>query len=272
MGIDDAYLKLPARHLSPPDVWYGWKKRPYYTSGSTWRLDDVEFHEPKSLPALNALDLHEEGKHAYNAGPIAEVFSEILGDFGLKPYVSRLRRLLLPSKDTTTYAEDLKQSLHDALKKMKRSSVVFILLPSPDSWLYTTIKRIADRELGIGTVCAQVAKIQKLTRFRETNVRNEELYGYLANLAMKINLKLGGTNHILPPECFSKRMLEKGKPHMMIMGANVTHPASHSTPGTPSIAAVVASVDPHFTKYPGSMRLQTSKQEVCPAFCSWECY
>lgn len=211
---------------------------------------------------LDVLNVHEDGKHSYDAGPLSEVFRALLVNYGPSPETTQLHKLPLPRKTTTTYMEELKRKLREVFEKMEIFSVVFILLPVSDSWLYTTIKRIADLEFGIGTVCAQIAKIQKITRFGEISLENGELVGFLANLAMKVNLKLGGTNHILPPKRFGKKVLDKGKPCMMIIGADVTHPASQSTPGTPSIAAVVANVDAHFSKYPGSMRLQTPKQEV----------
>lgn len=211
---------------------------------------------------LYVLNIHDEGEPAYYAGPVVEVFLKILQNYGLNSHTSQLQKLPLPSKHTTTYVEDLKQRLQDAFRKMRNSTVIFVLLPDSDSWLYTTIKHIADREFGIGTVCAQIPKIQQMTQSGETSMTNGGLCAFLANLAMKVNLKLGGTNHILPTDRFDTWFTEKGKPHTMVVGADVTHPASHSTPGTPSIAAVVASVDLHFSRYPGSMRLQTSKQEV----------
>ncbi|KAI9813429.1 MAG: hypothetical protein M1827_004104 [Pycnora praestabilis] len=48
----------------------------------------------------------------------------------------------------------------------------------------------------------------------------------------------------------------------MIMGADVTHPGAHSGEGTPSIAAVVATVDERLDNYLGSMHLQKGKIEV----------
>ena len=259
--MDDKFIELPARVLIPPDVIYGWDTCAHYTSISNWSLQGFSFYEPKSLPVLHVLNVHEEGKHAYNAGPIAEVFRKTLERYGLQPHTYQLQDLPLRSKQTTTI-EDLKKRLRRAFRTVKKSKVVLVLLPDSNSWLYTTIKCIADSEFGIGTVCAQIAKIKNLTRSRETSVENRGLFTFLSNLAMKVNIKLGGTNHIVPLGRFTTLLMEKGQPQMMIVGADVTHPASHSTPGTPSIAAVVASVDPNFTRYPGSMRLQTSKQEV----------
>jgi len=43
---------------------------------------------------------------------------------------------------------------------------------------------------------------------------------------------------------------------------DVTHPGPASVPGTPSIAAVVASVDDTFVQFPASMRIQKGKTEM----------
>ena len=48
----------------------------------------------------------------------------------------------------------------------------------------------------------------------------------------------------------------------MLVGIDVTHPGIGSKGGTPSIAAVVASVDDSFVQFPASIRIQESKKEV----------
>jgi hypothetical protein len=57
----------------------------------------------------------------------------------------------------------------------------------------------------------------------------------------------------------------------MVLGADVTHPSPLSAPGTPSIAAVVASVDSDFIQYPASLRIQQpdpgkESKEACHVF------
>ena len=56
------------------------------------------------------------------------------------------------------------------------------------------------------------------------------------------------------------RWLTKKK--TMMVGIDVTHPGPGSREGTPSIAAVVSSVDDSFVQFPASMRIQQSKKEV----------
>jgi len=56
------------------------------------------------------------------------------------------------------------------------------------------------------------------------------------------------------------------KKKTMIVGIDVTHPGPTSREGTPSIAAVVASVDDSFVQFPASMRVQQSKKEASALF------
>ena len=74
-----------------------------------------------------------------------------------------------------------------------------------------------------------------------------------------MNTKLGGVNHLVE-ETAMKWLKEK--PTMMV-GMDVTHPGPNSVPGTPSVAAVVASTDNNFSQFPASLGLQETKVEVC---------
>ncbi|CAL9074794.1 unnamed protein product [Musa acuminata var. zebrina] len=70
---------------------------------------------------------------------------------------------------------------------------------------------------------------------------------YLANVARKINVKVGGSNTVLM-DALSKRM-PLVRHTIIIFGADVTHPHPGED-SSPSIAAVVASQDwPEVTKY-----------------------
>ena len=68
----------------------------------------------------------------------------------------------------------------------------------------------------------------------------------------------GPRSHSLDPN--SMNWLRQ-KPTMLV-GIDVTHPGPGSVKGTPSIAAVVASVDEHYAQYPASMEIQETKKEV----------
>ena len=72
----------------------------------------------------------------------------------------------------------------------------------------------------------------------------------LHDLCLKINHKLGGVNHAL-----YKRPPIMNQP-VMVIGADVTHPAPGSDSERPSIAAVVGSTDPNVSQFNVEVRLQ----------------
>ena len=80
---------------------------------------------------------------------------------------------------------------------------------------------------------------------------------YSANVALKVNLKFGGTN-----QSISQNDLGFLRQRTMLVGIDVTHPAPGAMRGTPSIAGVVASMDANFSQWPGDIRCQESKQEM----------
>ncbi|KAF2658674.1 stem cell self-renewal protein Piwi, partial [Lophiostoma macrostomum CBS 122681] len=123
-----------------------------------------------------------------------------------------------------------------------------VLLDEKDFDKYSTVKRIADLEYGQHSLCAEAGKI-----FKSGGKRLQ----HLSNLALKVNMKVGGDNHQLDP----KQLESLLEVPTMILGADVTHPGVGSKWGCPSIACVVGSVDQQFMNYPGSMRLQAGKQE-----------
>lgn len=81
---------------------------------------------------------------------------------------------------------------------------------------------------------------------------------YSANVALKLNLKLGGANQSISANDLG--FLRHGK--TMLVGIDVTHPAPGTMRGTPSIAGVVASIDAYFGQWPGNICCQESKKEM----------
>lgn len=77
-------------------------------------------------------------------------------------------------------------------------------------------------------------------------------------ISLKINFKLGGTNHQVKTLGVKK--------NTMIVGADVTHPRKIMDPNQyepcPSMAGVVATSDLNHAHYLASARLQKGKTEV----------
>ncbi|KAK9068594.1 hypothetical protein SSX86_012709 [Deinandra increscens subsp. villosa] len=111
------------------------------------------------------------------------------------------------------------------------------------------IKRTCETELGIVSQCCRPQNVLKLNR------------QYFENVAMKINVKVGGRNSVLSAALKGRLPYVTERP-TIIFGADVTHP-SKGEDSTPSIAAVVASMDwPQVSKYKALVSAQPHRQEI----------
>jgi eukaryotic translation initiation factor 2C len=110
---------------------------------------------------------------------------------------------------------------------------------------YKYLKWICETKVGIVTQCCLS---------RSANKVNDQ---YLANIGLKINAKLGGSNAEL-----SDRLPYFGdENHVMFIGADVNHPAARNTT-SPSIAAVVGTTNwPAANRYAARVRPQDHRCE-----------
>ncbi|XXG39243.1 hypothetical protein AAC387_Pa01g0254 [Persea americana] len=131
----------------------------------------------------------------------------------------------------------------------KELDLLIVILPDNNGSLYGDLKRICETELGIVSQCCLTKHVFKM---------NPQ---YLANVALKINVKVGGRNTVLMDAISRRIPLVSDKP-TIIFGADVTHPHPGED-SSPSIAAVVASQDwPEVTKYAGLVCAQTHREEL----------
>ncbi|KAJ7549424.1 hypothetical protein O6H91_07G053000 [Diphasiastrum complanatum] len=127
--------------------------------------------------------------------------------------------------------------------------LLIVILPDNNGALYGDVKRICETDLGLVSQCCLSKHVFKISK------------QYLANVALKINVKVGGRNTVLV-DALSRRIPLVSDYPTIIFGADVTHP--HPGEDTsPSIAAVVASQDwPEVTKYAGLVCAQAHRQEL----------
>lgn len=126
----------------------------------------------------------------------------------------------------------------------KPPTAIICFLADKPSPIYGVIKTFGDVSKGVVTQVLQIAKAKK------ANDR------YWHNVVLKMNVKLGGSNSVLDKASLGVMGLKS----TIVFGADVTHPAPGSF--SPSIAAVVGSMDLNITKYGTSIRLQNSRVEV----------
>lgn len=151
--------------------------------------------------------------------------------------------------------------LRDKLGRMKAGGVRIVLVALCED-CYGDVKYAADM-LGVVTQCMKWKNIDRLPS------------GYFANLTLKINTKLGGTNHTLnnrgtvsssapsvfqdPPQSISWIF---DKPCMLV-GMDVSHAEKGSD--AESIAAIVASMDGRLSQYAAHISSQNSRVEMISA-------
>ncbi|XP_010519085.1 PREDICTED: protein argonaute 2-like [Tarenaya hassleriana] len=115
---------------------------------------------------------------------------------------------------------------------------------------YKSLKWIAETKLGLVTQCFLTGPAMK---------GGDQ---YRANLALKINAKLGGSN----VELMDSFPFFSGDDHVMFIGADVNHPAARDTM-SPSIVAVVGTVNwPGANRYAARIQAQVHRKEEIQGF------
>ncbi|KAK8924187.1 Protein argonaute 10 [Platanthera zijinensis] len=143
----------------------------------------------------------------------------------------------------------LKYVYNASVSKGKELELLVVILPDSNGSLYGDLKRICETELGLISQCCLTKYVFKISK------------QYLANVALKINVKMGGRNTVLM-DAISWRIPLVSDIPTIIFGADVTHP-ENGEDSSPSIAAVVASQDwPEITKYAGLVSAQAHRQEL----------
>ncbi|XP_019433398.1 PREDICTED: protein argonaute 7 [Lupinus angustifolius] len=145
--------------------------------------------------------------------------------------------------------------LESKLKKIQRTASnniqLIICIMERKHKGYGDLKRIAETSVGVVTQCCLYPNLCKSSS------------QFLANLALKINAKVGGCTVALYNSLPSQlpRLFHIDKP-AIFMGADVTHPHPLDD-SSPSVAAVVGSMNwPTANKYISRIRSQTHRQEI----------
>ncbi|TDL22764.1 Piwi-domain-containing protein [Rickenella mellea] len=140
------------------------------------------------------------------------------------------------------YAQMLNAKPADHIYGHIRPSIIIIILPDSAAEIRRAVKQWGDITRDTPTQCVKIGKLPG----------NDQ---YLNNLAMKINVKLGGINAI-PQSANLEGFMKTG----LIVGADVTHPG----PGLlrPSVAGLVSSIDAFAIRYAAECSVQPPRVEV----------
>ncbi|KAF7968003.1 hypothetical protein HWV62_32204 [Athelia sp. TMB] len=249
---------VPGRILPPPGIKYG-SGQPQVDERASWNLRNVKFAQGGRLAGWAVLIIQDgnqrdefQGADDPELKKVVAGFSKMCSTSGMQ--VDRAEPMFaacrLPPKD---YNDPIRakavQAIRATLTTMQaKPTVILVILSNGDKHVYSGIKHLCDSYLDVATVCVHSSKIRK----------EKGQMQYFANVALKMNMKMGGTNHCLDPRSMS--WLQQAP--TMLVGMDVTHPGPGSIKGTPSIAAVVASTDSQYGQFPASMEIQESKKEM----------
>lgn len=156
----------------------------------------------------------------------------------------------MPSAPIRTSKPLLRQTMESL--KNKGLQLIVCMIPEEDA-IYTEIKSVGDRTLGIPT------QIILDKHFNPRNdMKRQKLFdtAYLSNLLLKINSKIGGINLSLAD--VSKPSILKGL--TMVVGVDVNHPSPGEN--SPSIAAVVGTLNPELSNYHTNIVINRSREET----------
>ncbi|TKA76812.1 hypothetical protein B0A49_03693 [Cryomyces minteri] len=205
------------------------------------------FRTPKTLGALHVLTLRGSGNIQDFCTGLATAFRS----YGID--VDANRQVIIH-----TISDFKLNSLEAGIQGLRSRgggpiNLILVVLERPHLDDYARIKTWGDTSAGVPTVCCTVGVLRKVLKNPGTG----------ANIALKVNIKLGGVNHTVDstgvPAAVALTGWSRGT---MVVGADVTHPGPGSVKHCPSIAAVVASINEGCATFPGSMRLQKSRQEM----------
>ncbi|KAL2015718.1 hypothetical protein VTK56DRAFT_4914 [Thermocarpiscus australiensis] len=237
ISVSRNLITVPGRVLGEPKVFYKDKKVAQVRLGS-WNMIDVKFNTIGTLKRWSylmiSLPTHRDAFTKDSLAAAVKQFTNTMAKTGISvadPLPGQ--RLELDNPDDTR----LDQRLEAAAQKLE---LLLIILPDAITPLYNRIKHCGDVKYGIHTVCCVGHKFAKCSD------------QYFANVALKFNLKLGGSNQLLDASC--RGLIDEDK--TMVVGIDVTHPSPGSSSSAPSIAGMVASVDRWLGQWPAVLRVQ----------------
>ncbi|KAK0445319.1 Piwi domain-containing protein [Desarmillaria tabescens] len=244
-------MEIPARMFNVPELRYGTgsKQLTVRPRDGAWNMVGKKFFKP--MPLGTWIVVIFVPQHRFRQDEVNRTISDLIRGCEAVGMTVQDKRPICVYKNAQSV---INQSISDALSeaRTKHNTVpTFILCILPDGSnadLYTAVKfpHHSCLQRGIANQCLRVGKC-----------RNAQPQ-YWENVALKINVKLGGINVIPDPR--SASIISDPRQPTIIMGAVVMHPAPGSQ--SPSYAAVVANIDSDGARYVSRTTLQLGRQEM----------
>ncbi|KAF8624328.1 hypothetical protein AX17_007156 [Amanita inopinata Kibby_2008] len=243
--MSDAGLKVnprpvvvTGRLLPPPKVSFDNSPGQPHKQPGVWDVMRKRFFKPASIRSWTVVSFAPD----VNRGTLERFLSGLVNEMqghGMKagpPHNISIRN----------GQSDVMRALNEEGAEAK-ADMILVVLPESAEELRNAVKRFGDVIQGVATQCV------KWTDRREQETRNGKINQYQNNLILKINTRLGGINFRPGRQWFQNQPT-------MVLGADVSHPGPGSQ--QPSVAALVGSVDPWYTRYVAATRVQDPRVEM----------
>ena len=253
--------KVPATMLPPAKLLYGNNRVVEPEFKGEWNpsgRDNLTFQRPPVNPVQGGylFAVMVVGNPNPNDKPTVDGMS---AELARQSVVSGVK--LIPG-GSTLFSDGSVDDMRSKFEMVKKKGARLVMVVLVDAHDHGAVKLASDT-LGLPTQCVKLTTLTKNPR------------GVYSNLMIKINAKLGGTNHTLKSRLEPKEAAAAAgktfqsppaslswifdKPCMLV-GIDVSHPE----PGADrqSMAAVVGSVDGAATKYVAHISAQSSRQEM----------
>ncbi|XP_035204495.1 LOW QUALITY PROTEIN: protein argonaute-4-like [Stegodyphus dumicola] len=246
INMDAQCMSLNGRVIAAPDLAYAGTRSLQIAKPDrrgVWKIETgKKFYEAKENKKWILISFSTYSDYRYEK---LERFSQFLVDSshkcGMKlrhPFEIKIFDLNISTEDAILYAfeRDVAFAVIVLSGTKKSRNVTYRHIRR-----YEEIKFFADFQYGLVTQCIDDKNLEKI---------NDQI---ATNICLKLNVKLGGTNHVISQnlEVFSRPFIA--------FGADVIHwPRGF---GYPSIASVVGSFDTKASKYALTCRLQENKKE-----------
>lgn len=238
LSINPNLIAVSGRVSPYPEVHY--TQKIFQPDDANWNLKFCKFKAGSAFPAWGCLQLYDSYRGPVDPSAAVSDLVKTVKQYGVQvPHNPRFFEHPINFRSDNIEAQ-VDAAFRETVEKNPTLRLLLVVLSNDEARVYKRIKFRGDITCGIHTICVQANKFQP------------GKMQYHANVAMKFNLKLGGSNHTLKPDNLG--MISEGK--TMVVGIDVTHPSPGSNSNAPSVAGMVASTSKTLTQWPATLRLQ----------------
>ncbi|OBZ75515.1 Protein argonaute-2 [Grifola frondosa] len=244
MSVSLEPITVTGRVHGPPQIMYGNGSR-LMVKGGGWNVVNQRLLEPATIKSWAVVLF---GNH--NIEAVKRMMEQLMGNLG--KLASGRPHIEFGGQDvgSALLKAGLAAVSQANLPKGSRPTILICFLPQEAAELRSRIKSWGDTENMVPTQCLRMGKYDK------TNAKH--LDQYCNNVALKINVKIGGINSRLQ---LDPAALGGFLSKSIVIGADVGHPGPGLT-SRPSITSVVSSVNADATLYSAFASVQAPRKEI----------